>query len=111
MLKNKINIDKKIEYSDNELRRLGIFIDNRKKKNMIMNKMSLDKIIGEEISVYVRYGFKKKVEETQCYNGILINVDQLGIIVERKIGEKLESTINDFFPWHNIDAIRYTKVK
>ena len=74
-----------------------------------MKKIYLENIIGEEISVYVRYGFKKKVEETQSYNGILISVDQLGIIIERKIGEQTESIVNDFFPWHNIDAIRYNK--
>jgi len=75
----------------------------------MINKISLEKSIGKEISVYVRYGFKKKIEETQSYNGILISVDQLGIIIERKIGDKGENIFNDFFPWHNIDAIRYNK--
>jgi hypothetical protein len=57
--------------------------------------------------VFVRYGFKKKVEETQTYEGKLINIDKLGVMLERKIGDVNDIIVNDFFPWHNIDAIRY----
>jgi len=47
------------------------------------------------------------VEETQSYEGKLINIDRLGVILERKIGDTEDIIVNDFFPWHNIDAIRY----
>jgi len=63
--------------------------------------------IGKTVSVFVRYGFKKKIEETQSYQGILFDVGALGIILERKLGDSDGTIVNDFFPWHNIDAIRY----
>jgi hypothetical protein len=72
-----------------------------------MNKNELTNFIGKEVSVFVRYGFKKRTEETQSYEGRLTNIDKLGIILERKIGEASDIIVNDFFPWHNIDAIRY----
>jgi len=73
----------------------------------LMEKIELTKFKGKNVIVLVRYGFKKKTEETQSYEGKLISIDKLGIILERKIGEKNEIIVNDFFTWHNIDAIRY----
>lgn len=78
---------------------------------MKMNENNLEKFIKKQVSVYVRYGFKKKVGETQSYNGILMGFDELGVIIKRKIGEQLNTEVNDFFPWHNIDAIRCNKLK
>jgi len=72
-----------------------------------MKKNDIKDFLEKEISIYVRYGFKKQTEETQSYSGILKYVNDLGIILERKIGENLDIKANDFFPWHNIDAIRY----
>lgn len=72
-----------------------------------MKQIELSKFIDKNVVVLVRYGFKKKVEETQSYEGKLINIDRLGIILERKIGDIEDIIVNDFFPWHNIDAIRY----
>jgi len=72
-----------------------------------MKEIELTKFIGENVVVLVRYGFKKKVEETQTYEGKLINIDKLGVMLERKIGDAEDIIVNDFFPWHNIDAIRY----
>ena len=72
-----------------------------------MEKNELLKFKGKEVIVLVRYGFKKKTEETQSYEGKLINIDKLGIILERKIGDASDIKVKDFFPWHNIDAIRY----
>ncbi|UCH72129.1 MAG: hypothetical protein JSW62_00860 [Thermoplasmatales archaeon] len=63
--------------------------------------------LGKTVSVFVRFGFKKKVEETQSYQGKLISVEKRGILLERKIGDEGNIIVNDFFPWHNIDAIRY----
>lgn len=37
----------------------------------------------------------------------LISIDKLGVMLERKIGDAEDINVNDFFPWHNIDAIRY----
>ena len=67
----------------------------------------LKKYIGKDVSIFVRYGFKKKIEESQSYEGKLINVGKKGIIIEREIDSV---TVHDFFPWHNIDAIRHRKV-
>ncbi len=72
-----------------------------------MKKYELNKLYGKEVSVFVRYGFKKKVDEIQSYQVKLISVDTLGIILERKTLDPENITFNDFFPWHNIDAIRY----
>ncbi len=72
-----------------------------------MKEIELTKFIDKNVVVLVRYGFKKKVEETQSYEGKLIGIDKLGVILERKIGEAKDIIVNDFFPWHNIDAIRY----
>jgi len=72
-----------------------------------MNKYNLKNFIGNEVSVYVRYGFKKQTGETQNYKGILKNVDEYGVSLDRKIGENFDINTIDFFPWHNIDAIRY----
>ena len=71
-----------------------------------MEKMELTKFKGKDVTILVRYGFKKKVEETQSYEGKLISIDKLGVILERKIGDAGDIKVNDFFPWHNIDAIR-----
>ena len=73
---------------------------------MKMSGNKLEDFIEKEVSVYVRYGFKKQTEETQSYKGILKSIDKYGVILERKTGEKFDVDINDFFPWHNIDAIR-----
>jgi hypothetical protein len=72
-----------------------------------MKEIELSKFRGKNVMVFVRYGFKKKVEETQTYEGKLINIDKLGVMLERKIGDVNDIIVNDFFPWHNIDAIRY----
>ena len=71
-----------------------------------MNKTNLEEFIEKEVSVYVRYEFKKQTGESQSYKGFLISVDRLGVILGRKIGENQDIKVNDFFPWHNIDAIR-----
>lgn len=72
-----------------------------------MKQIELTKFIGKNVVVLVRYGFKKKVEETQSYEGKLISIDKVGVMLERKIGDAEDIIVNDFFPWHNIDAIRY----
>jgi len=72
-----------------------------------MKEIQLTKLIGKNVVVLVRYGFKKKVEETQSYDGKLISIDKLGVMLERKIGDPNDIIVNDFFTWHNIDAIRY----
>ena len=72
-----------------------------------MKEIELTNFIGKNVVVLVRYGFKKKVEETQTYEGKLINIDKLGVMLERKIGDANDIIVNDFFPWHNIYAIRY----
>ena len=72
-----------------------------------MDNNVLKKLIGSNVSVFVRYGFKKKVEETQSYQGVLKSVDNFGVMIERKISDTDSSMVNDFFPWHNIDAIRH----
>jgi hypothetical protein len=71
-----------------------------------MKENELPKFIGKNVIVLVRYGFKKTVEETQTYEGKLIRIDELGVMLERKIGDANNIIVNDFFPWHNIDAIR-----
>ena len=72
-----------------------------------MKEFELTNFIGKNVVVLVRYGFKKKVEETQTYEGKLISIDKTGLILERKIGDAGDIVVNDFFTWHNIDAIRY----
>jgi hypothetical protein len=72
-----------------------------------MERNELSKFKAKNVLILVRYGFKKKTEETQSYEGKLINFDNFGIILERKIGDLGDTIVNDFFPWHNIDAIRY----
>ncbi len=72
-----------------------------------MKEIELTKVIGKKVVVLVRYGFKKKTEETQIYEGKLISIDKLGVMLERKIGDANNVIVNDFFPLHNIDAIRY----
>jgi len=72
-----------------------------------MKQIDLKNFIGKDVVVFVRYGFKKKVEETQSYEGKLISIDELGIILDRKVGDSNNILVNDFFPWHNIDVIRY----
>ena len=74
-----------------------------------MSDQYLKRFLNQEINIFVRFGFKKNVEETQSYQGILINVNTYGIILERKIKDEGEITVQDFFPWHNISAIRYRK--
>lgn len=72
-----------------------------------MKEIELTKLVGKNVVVLDRYGFKKKIEESQTYKGKLINIDKLGVMLERKIGDANDIIVNDFFPWHNIDAIRY----
>ena len=72
-----------------------------------MKQIELTNFIDKNVVVLVRYGFKKKVEETQSYEGKLISIDKLGIMLERNIGDANEIIVYDFFTWHNIDAIRY----
>ena len=72
-----------------------------------MEEIEFSKFKGKEVLVLVRYGFKKKTEETQTYEGKLIRIDKLGVILERRIGDEADIIVNDFFPWHNIDAIRH----
>ena len=71
-----------------------------------MEKIELIKFRGKDVVVLVRYGFKKKTEESQTYEGKLVCIDKLGITLERRIGDKEDIFVNDFFTWHNIDAIR-----
>jgi ribosome maturation factor RimP len=72
-----------------------------------MEEMEFAKFKGKEVLVLVKYGFKKKTEETQSYEGKLIRIDRLSVILERRIGDGADIVVNDFFPWHNIDAIRH----
>jgi len=72
-----------------------------------MEKNGLNKFQDKNVVVLVRYGFKKKTEETQSYEGRVILINDIGIILERRIGDVDDIIVNDFFPWHNIDAIRY----
>jgi len=72
-----------------------------------MKQIELTSFIDKNVVVLVRYGFKKKVEETQSYEGKLISIDKIGIVLERNIGDTNEIIVYDFFTWHNIDAIRY----
>ena len=74
-----------------------------------MKIKQLDSLHGEKVIVFVRYGFKKKTEETQSYRGILINSDNIGIILQRSLEENQGDMEIDFFPWHNIDAIKFRK--
>ena len=70
------------------------------------NCMVLEKYINKEVTIFVRYGFKKRVEETQSYQGKLIFYDEFGIIIERFL-RGAEDKVHDFFPWHNIDGLRF----
>jgi len=72
-----------------------------------MKEIELKKYLGKNVVVLVRYGFKKKIEETQSYDGKLISINNQGVMLERKIGDANDITVIDFFTWHNIDAIRY----
>jgi len=72
-----------------------------------MNEKEMKDFIGKTVSVFVRYGFKRKTGETQSYQGILCYVGSRGIILERKLSDSDGTIVNDFFPWHNIDAMRY----
>jgi len=62
-----------------------------------MKQIKLTKFIDKNVVVLVRYRFKKKVEETQSFEGKLINIDRLGSILERKIGDTEDIIVNDFF--------------
>ena len=72
-----------------------------------MKQIELANFLDKNVVVLVRYGFKKKVEETQSYEGKLISIDKLGVMLERNIGDTNEIIVYDYFTWHNIDAIRY----
>lgn len=72
-----------------------------------MKEIELTHFIDKDVVILVRYGFKKKVEETQSYEGKLISIDKIGVLLERNIGDANEIVVYDFFTWHNIDAIRY----
>jgi len=71
-----------------------------------MKEKELAGFIGKQVTIFVRYGFKKKVDETQSYQGKLVSVEKHGVSIERLIPEGENIVVNDFFPWHNIDAIR-----
>jgi len=71
-----------------------------------MEEEEFKDFMGKTVSVFVRYGFKKKVEETQSYQGKLLGIGERGIIIEGKLSDD-GSMVHDFFPWHNIEAIRY----
>ena len=71
----------------------------------VKQKEMLNMYIGKEITLFVRYGFKKRIEETQSYKGIFIHYDHYGMIIERNLREN-EGKVHDFFPWHNIDCVR-----
>ena len=74
-----------------------------------MEQSELIKYIGRSANVYVRYGFRKKTEEVQNYQGKLIKIDNRGIIIERTTSDVEDQLVHDFFSWHNIDAIRFRK--
>jgi hypothetical protein len=76
-----------------------------------MQDIKLKEFIGKQVSILVRYGFKKKVDETQSYVGKLISVGQFGVIIERETEDTPTCVVNEFFPWHNIDAIRFRSEK
>jgi hypothetical protein len=72
-----------------------------------MEIKNLSSLYGKNIIVFVRYGFKKKIEELQSYKGKLINSDQFGLIIEREVLDECRIIEINFVPWHNIDALRY----
>ena len=72
-----------------------------------MNIVKLGSFIGQNVTIFVRYGFKKKIEETQSYQGKLVSIEDYGVVIERKSDNTKNTSMYDFFPWHNIDAIRY----
>jgi ribosome maturation factor RimP len=72
-----------------------------------MKDQELNTFIGKQVTIFVRYGFKRKVDETQSYQGKLLSVEEHGVVIERLIPEAENIVVNDFFPWHNIDAIRF----
>ena len=74
-----------------------------------MKVKELKDFLEKEVTVYVRFGFKKHTDETQSYTGILKDIEKRGIILDRKTGENLDIKVLDFFPWHNIDVIRLVK--
>jgi hypothetical protein len=41
----------------------------------------LQDYVGKYITIFVRYGFRKKVEENQNYQVKLINYDNFGILI------------------------------
>lgn len=66
---------------------------------------TLKDAVNRNIIVFVRYGFKKRIEETQNYQGKLLSYDDFGIML--KVDTKAENEpFLVFFPWHNIDGIR-----
>ena len=69
------------------------------------NNEILKDYIDKNIIIFVRYGFRKRVEETQSYQGRLIRYDNFGILIERFLRSS-DDRVHDFFPWHNIDGIR-----
>ena len=72
-----------------------------------MKITKIEDFIDKKVQIFVRYGFKKKIDEIQSYHGKLINVNKYGVILERNIVDSGSALVNDFFPWHNIDVIRY----
>jgi hypothetical protein len=38
-------------------------------------------------------------------------VGQFGVIIERETEDTPTCVVNEFFPWHNIDAIRFRSEK
>ena len=72
--------------------------------DMETNKI-LEMYMNKNVTIFVRYGFKKRIEETQSYQGKFICFDDFGLILERDLPGS-DDKVHDFFPWHNIDCVR-----
>ncbi len=66
---------------------------------------TLKDAINRNIIVFVRYGFKKRIEETQHYQGKLLSFDEFGLMLKADTKGEYKNFLV-FFPWHNIDGIR-----
>ena len=76
-----------------------------------MMENDLEKLKGKQVTIFVRYGFKKKVDETQSYIGELISFGKHGVTIKRNITELDNLIVDDLFPWHNIIAMRFRSEK
>jgi ribosome maturation factor RimP len=63
-----------------------------------MKEQELNTLIGKQVTIFVRYGFKKKVDETQSYRGKLLSVVKNEVMVEILISDGENIVVNDFFP-------------